>query len=83
LPEYHFAVRYKRAEKKVSDVLQIKGWIKSTLKSKDDQKILTDAEYILYLLDGSKIDGRTNERGEIFQGNLLIGNRILIVSGDE
>ena len=65
LPEYAFTVECDGAESEESGQLDVMGWIKTQFKDEITGEILTNKKYIIYLLDGSIISGKTNSNGYI------------------
>ena len=65
LPEYAFTVKCEGTESEESGQLDVMGWIKTQFKDEITGEILTNKKYIIYLLDGSIISGKTNSNGYI------------------
>ena len=65
LPEYAFTVESIGVNSEESGQLDVMGWIKTQFKDEITGEILTNKKYIIYLLDGSTISGKTNSNGYI------------------
>ena len=65
LPEYAFTVECDSVKSEESGQLDVRGWIKTQFKDEITGEILTNKKYIIYLLDGSTISGKTNSNGYI------------------
>ena len=65
LPEYAFTVESSGVNSEESGQLDVMGWIKTQFKDEITGEILTNKKYIIYLLDGSTISGKTNSNGYI------------------
>lgn len=70
-PEYFFVVRLGGVEGK-SGLLKFKDWIEIELKDMGESPI-PDEEYILYLADGTKKQGRLNKMGYAREDNVSPG----------
>ena len=78
-PKYAFAVECGGATSKESSNLKCMGWISTQLVNKEDVP-LANMKYIIYLLDGSAIRGKTDGDGYVRLKNLRHGKYFISIA---
>ena len=78
-PKYAFAVECGGATSKESPNLKVMGWISTQLVNKEDMP-LANMKYIIYLLDGSAIKGKTDGDGYVRLKNLRHGKYFISIA---
>lgn len=78
-PKYAFAVECGGATSKESSNLKVMGWISTQLVNKEDVP-LANMKYIIYLLDGSAIRGKTDGDGYVRLKNLRHGKYFISIA---
>jgi uncharacterized Zn-binding protein involved in type VI secretion len=72
LPEYHFVLQYKMIEC-AGPVLTVKDWAKLTLKDTTGT-VLPNNKYVIYLHNGDRISGTSDENGDLEKISLPVGS---------
>ena len=78
LPEYAFTVEADGVESEESEQLDVMGWIRTQFKNKRTGEIMANRGYVIYLIDGSRINGKTDENGFVNLKNLKKGDYFII-----
>ena len=73
LPEYAFIVECDGIVSEESGKLDVMGWIKRKLIDKRTGNVLANTKYTIYLLDGTKMKGITDNDGILWIKNLKLG----------
>ena len=78
LPEYAFTVECDGIVSEESGKLDVMGWIRTQFKNKRTGEIMANRGYVIYLIDGSRINGKTDENGFVNLKNLKKGDYFII-----
>ena len=78
LPEYAFIVECDGIVSEESGKLDVMGWIRTQFKNKRTGEIMANRGYVIYLIDGSRINGKTDENGFVNLKNLKKGDYFII-----
>lgn len=78
LPEYAFTIEADGVESEESKQLDVMGWIRTQFKNKRTGEIMANRGYVIYLIDGSSINGKTDENGFVNLKNLKKGDYFII-----
>ena len=81
LPEYVFTVECDGVESEESAQLDVMGWIRQKFVDKETGKPIINEKYKIYLVDGTVINGTTDDDGYVEQTELKKG-KYLIVLGE-
>ena len=81
LPEYVFIVECDGVESEESAQLDVMGWIRQKFVDKETGKPIINEKYKIYLVDGTVINGTTDDDGYVEQTELKKG-KYLIVLGE-
>ena len=73
LPEYAFTIKCNGIVSEESGQLDVMGWIKRKLIDKRTGNVLANTKYTIYLLDGTKMKGITDNDGILWIKNLKLG----------
>ena len=78
LLEYAFTVECDGIVSEESGKLDVMGWIRTQFKNKRTGEIMANRGYVIYLIDGSRINGKTDENGFVNLKNLKKGDYFII-----
>ena len=78
LPEYAFIVECDGIVSEEGGQLDVMGWIRTQFKNKRTGEIMANRGYVIYLIDGSRINGKTDENGFVNLKNLKKGDYFII-----
>jgi hypothetical protein len=79
LPEYHFVAEYNGTESGESPVLEVKGWVELILEDHQSKESLVNRKYTIFLENGEKIEGITDEKGNVNKTGLVISDRFIMI----
>ena len=79
LPEYAFVVECGGATSGESGVLEVRGWIRTRFVNNYTGRPIRNCKYTVYLLDGRKLEGFTDEDGFVELQRLEKGSYFIVI----
>jgi hypothetical protein len=83
LPEYHFVAEYDGVESEQGPVMEVKGWAELVLKHYQTKEPLANRKYTIFLGNGEKVEGITDEKGNVNKTEMAISERFIMIHEEE